>query len=104
MNEMVIQLLTFAVGFLLGVFFFGGLWWTLNSAVTSVQPAVLILGSLLVRMTVTLTGFYLVGSEHWERWLLCLLGFVLARIVVKSLIRAAVGSCVSGGRETNYAP
>jgi F1F0 ATPase subunit 2 len=104
MNEMLILVFAFAAGFSLGVFFFGGLWWTVNSAVTSEQPAFLFLGSLLVRMTITLTGFFLVGREHWERWLLCLLGFVLARIVVKSLIHASVESRVSGVPETHYAP
>jgi len=36
---------------------------------------------------VTLTGFYVVSGRHWERLLLCLLGFILARGVVRRLTR-----------------
>jgi F1F0 ATPase subunit 2 len=39
------------------------------------------LGSLLLRMGIALAGFYLVSGGHWEQLLLCLLGFVLARLV-----------------------
>ena len=54
------------------------------------QPALWFFGSLLLRMSITLAGFYFVGREDWERWLLCLLGFVLARLVVKWLTRPPV--------------
>ena len=36
-------------GALLGVFFFGGLWWTVQKGVASERPAFWFLGSLLVR-------------------------------------------------------
>ena len=55
---------------LLGAFFFGGLWWTVRRAISSDQPALWFFGSLLLRMGITLVGFYFVGQEHWERWLL----------------------------------
>jgi hypothetical protein len=38
-------------------------------------------------MSVTLTGFYFVSGGHWERLLLCLFGFVMARQVVQWLAR-----------------
>lgn len=104
MNELLFLALAFAAGLLLGVAYFGGLWWTVKRAVSSEQPALWFFGSLLVRMSITLTGFYFVGREHWERWLLCLLGFVLARIVVKSLTRPPVEHHNSRAPETSYAP
>ena len=39
----------FVAGALLGAFFFGGLWWTVQKGVTSEQPALWFLGSLLLR-------------------------------------------------------
>ncbi len=104
MVELLFLVSTFAAGLLLGMIFFGGLWWTVNRAVSSEQPALWFFGSLLVRMSLTLTGFYFVGREHWERWLLCLVGFVLARIVVKSLTRTPVEDRDSRAPETSYAP
>ena len=62
------------------------------------------LGSMLLRMSLTLTGFYFVGGENWERWLLCLIGFVLARLVVKWLTRPPVQHHNSRAPETSYAP
>jgi len=92
-----------AAGLLLGAFFFGGLWWTVIRGVSSPLPALWFLGSMLLRMSITLAGFYFVGRGDWQRWLLCLLGFVLARTVVKRLTRPAALHQNSRVPETNYA-
>jgi F1F0 ATPase subunit 2 len=93
-----------AASLLLGAFFFGGLWWTVIRGVSSPRPALWFLGSMLLRMSITLAGFYFVGREDWQRWLLCLLGFVLARLVVKRLTRPPVQRENSRAPETSYAP
>ena len=71
----------------LGAFFFGGLWWTLRRGLSSGRPALWHLASLLLRMAVTLLGFYAIGGGRWERLLACLLGFVMARMVVTRMTR-----------------
>lgn len=78
--------MTLAVGGVLGAFFFGGLWWTVQKGTVSRHPALWFLGSLVVRTTVVLVGFYYVSGRHWERMLACLLGFILARCVVTRLV------------------
>jgi F1F0 ATPase subunit 2 len=83
MNDSLFIAAALAAGALLGALFFGGLWWTVRLGLTSQRPAVWFLGSLLARMSVALTGFYLVGRENWERWLLCFVGFIAARFVVR---------------------
>jgi len=87
MNETSTLMLAWATGVLLGVVFFGGLWWTVRRGVSSPRPALWFFGSLLLRMGIALTGFYFVFGGHWERLLLCLLGFILARLVVMRLTR-----------------
>ena len=82
MNELLILMLSCLAGVALGAIFFGGLWWTIRKGLSSAWPALWFFGSLLLRMSLTLAGFYLVGAHHWERLLLCLLGFVLARLAV----------------------
>ena len=82
--------LALAAGVLLGAIFFGGLWWTVRKGVSSKRPALWFFGSLLLRMSIALAGFYFVRGGHWERLLLCLLGFVLARLVVTWLTRPPV--------------
>ncbi len=87
MNEPLGLASALVAGVLLGAFFFGGLWWTVRKGLSSKRAALWFLGSLLLRMSVTLTGFYVVSGRHWERLLLCLLGFILARGVVRWLTR-----------------
>jgi F1F0 ATPase subunit 2 len=41
----------------LGATFFGGLWWTVLHAASSRRPALWLVASFVVRMTVALTGF-----------------------------------------------
>jgi F1F0 ATPase subunit 2 len=69
-------------GVLLGVGFFGGLWWTVQRGILSAAPALWFLGSLLIRTAAVVGGFYLVSQGDWRRLLVCLLGFLLARFAV----------------------
>ena len=87
MNESVA--LALAAGAGLGAIFFGGLWWTVRKSLASRRPAYWLLGSLLLRMSIALTGFYFVGQGHWERLAACLIGFVAARLVAAWLARPA---------------
>ena len=85
MNETLTLVLALVTGVLLGVMFFGGLWWTVRKGVSSERPALWFLGSLLLRTIITLTGFYFVARGDWQSLLVCLLGFVIARPVVARL-------------------
>ena len=87
MTEFLILAVALAAGFLLGAFFFGGLWWTVRKGISSKRPAFLFLGSLLLRMSFVLVGFYFVGGGNWQRLLACLLGFIIGRFCVIRLTR-----------------
>jgi F1F0 ATPase subunit 2 len=89
MNEVFSSVLSLAAGVLLGAIFFGGLWWTVRRSLASGQPALWFLGSLLLRTSIALAGFYCIARGHWERLLVCLLGFVTARLIVTRLTRVA---------------
>ena len=69
-------------GAALGAVFFGGLWWTVQNALTAANPALRFLASLLLRTGIVLTGFYYVSGNGWLSLLLCLCGFIIARGVV----------------------
>ena len=75
----------FICGLPLGVFYFGGLWWTICRAVASNSPAVWFLGSLLFRTIVAMAAFYWVSQGDWRRALSCLFGFLMARIAIQRL-------------------
>jgi F1F0 ATPase subunit 2 len=90
-------------GVLLGAIFFGGLWWTVRKGVSSKQPALWFFGSLLLRTSIALAGFFFMARGHWERLLACLLGFVMARLLAMRLTRAAEKPTYRA-REASHAP
>ena len=104
MDEPAILVLAGGAGVLLGAVFFGGLWWTVGKGVSSRQPALWFFGSLLLRTSIALAGFYVVSGGHWERLLACLLGFVIARFIVTRLTRPPVEHHNSQAREAGHAP
>ena len=74
-------------GFLLGVGFFGGLWWTVQKGLTAKNPALWFFGSTLLRVSLVLGGFYLIARDDWRALLVGLLGFVIARMAVTRFTR-----------------
>jgi F1F0 ATPase subunit 2 len=103
MNDPLLLALPLAGGVVLGAIFFGGLWWTVNRSMTSKHPALWVAVSAPLRTSVALFGFYLVGRDHWQRLALCLVGFVLARLVVTRLARASGTRSSSAAQGTSHA-
>jgi len=103
MNETLTIASALATGVWLGAFFFGGLWWTIRKSVASKHPALWFFCSLLLRMSITLAGFYFITRGHWERILLCLLGFVIARFIVMRLTRSLGENKIRPAQETSHA-
>jgi F1F0 ATPase subunit 2 len=87
MNEAVMLVLAGIAGAVLGVIFFGGLWWTVRKGLSSRRPSLWFFGSLLLRTAIVLAGFYLISDGRWERLLACLLGFFIARFIVTLRLR-----------------
>ncbi|MEO5958539.1 MAG: ATP synthase subunit I [Opitutaceae bacterium] len=104
MNEPLMLVVAGAVGLVLGAVFFGGLWWTVRKGVSSPRPVLWFVGSMLLRTGIVLAGFYFVGGGQWQRLLVCLLGFVIARFLVVRLTRAPVKHPNSHAKEARHAP
>ncbi len=115
MNDMLAStfdlLLAGAAGGLLGLLFFGGLWWTLRRAFASPRPALWIGSSLLLRIVCVAAGFVVVAAGDWRRMLSCLLGFWVARWLIirltARLAQPAGASCIAaqhGGGEATTGP
>lgn len=104
MSEMPILIMSGAAGLGLGVFFFAGLWWTIRRGGSAQRPALLFLGSLLLRMGIVLTGFYLVSDGDWQRLLVCLLGFVIGRSILTRFAGPPLERLPPAAKETGHAP
>jgi F1F0 ATPase subunit 2 len=87
MNSTLVLAIALLSGTLLGVIFFGGLWWTVRRGLLSPVAALWFSASSLIRIAAAAGGFYVVSHGEWQRLLACLLGFFVARIVVMQVSR-----------------
>ena len=68
-------------GFVLGVGYFAGLWWTVRSVARGDGSAGWLVISFAVRAALLLAGFWIITWGTADRLLACLIGFILARQV-----------------------
>ncbi|MGF1478528.1 MAG: ATP synthase subunit I [Cyanophyceae cyanobacterium] len=74
--------IAFAIGVSIGLFYFGGLWFTVQRLLATQHPFRWLLGSFCLRLSVSLLVFYLIikGAEQQITSLLfCVFGFLLVR-------------------------
>lgn len=69
-------------GIVIGVFFFGGLQWTLRNYLNSSYAGIFLTISMLIRMGFAVVGFYFVGQGEWRQILVCLVGFLISRTLI----------------------
>ena len=103
MNETFSLVLAWMAGGILGLFFYGGLWWTISKGISSSQPALWFFGSMLLRMSITLAGFYWFSAGRWERLVACLLGLITARAVVTWFTRPTTANQIGEAKEVGHA-
>lgn len=82
MNEWLNLLFPFVAGIGLGFLFFGGLLVTVTRGIASRRPALWFFTSMLLRTALVLAGFYWVGKGQFVDLLVCLAGFIVARVVI----------------------
>lgn len=99
MHDYLMITIALPAGVLLGLFFFGGLWWTVRRAVKSGNPALWFAASMLLRTAGTLAGFYFLCGGDWRRFAACLAGFIFAR----GILTRAAGSARED-KEAAHAP
>jgi F1F0 ATPase subunit 2 len=89
MNDAPMAILSVLAGTGAGIFFFGGLWWTVRRVAASPRPAVLVMASMMGRTFLTIAVFYFASGGQWQRLLFCLAGFIAARVFITRLLPKA---------------
>lgn len=70
-------------GAVLGSIYFGSMWWVLLHLPRSRRPALLFVLSLIIRLSLLLSGFYLIlQGGHLDRLLAAIFGFILVRVLL----------------------
>ena len=87
MNDALMLVVAFVIGAAIGTWFYLGLWWTIRRGMASAQPALWFSASLALRLGVALAALFAIGRGSWPRLALCLLGMVIARLVVTWMTR-----------------
>jgi len=87
MNDLAMTISVLLGGSSLGFLFFGGLWFTSKKMLTSKKPVLWYLGSLFIRVGLTLLGFYYIGQNDFKYMMICLLGFISTRFIVIRLTK-----------------
>lgn len=84
-------------GALLGLFFFGTLWATVQRLAGSGHPATLMVTSFVLRVSVLMAGLMLITAGDWLRLLAALAGVLVARWILIRRVRPVrqVGARVS---------
>lgn len=81
-DNFILLFLAFLWGTVLGLFYFGGLWLTLKTVLGKRRPGRWLAISVVARLAVVLSGFWIILRQGPTAFFLTLAGFFLVRIVL----------------------
>lgn len=76
-----IALAVFA-GAILGLIYYGGLWWTVRRLQTTQQTGLLFAASFVIRTVAVIAGFLLVSRGDWLLIVVALVPFIVVRLIL----------------------
>ncbi len=82
MNNIAELILNVVEGFLLGGFFYLGLYWTVKKGLTSKHPGLLFAFSFFIRTAILLSGILIIAKGVFIHLLACTFGIILSRVIV----------------------
>lgn len=71
-----------AAGIVLGLVYYGGLWWTVRRLQVTKHPGLLFTASFLVRTAIVLVGLFAVSGGDWFLISISLVLFIVVRMVL----------------------
>ncbi len=74
-------------GVVLGLFFYGGLWYSVSHLADSRHAILLAVGSFWIRVLAVLAGFLFLMESRWEYALILMAGFTMGRLIVSMLLK-----------------
>ncbi len=89
MNPVLLLLISFLGGTLLGVFYFNSLWKTVKKLTGEGKQGMFMITGYFIRTGIVFAGFYIIMSGRWERIVAALAGFILAREIMKRVFGTA---------------
>lgn len=93
MGTAAIIFISVITGIILGILYFGGLWYTVDHFIGSRKHSPLfVLFSFLLRTATAVAGFYMLLklTGEWQSLAIALAGFVISRIIISRLVNKKV--------------
>lgn len=88
------MLKVFITGIGFGIIFFGGLQYTVKYITKVRNPALLMSGSLIIRMAVLVFGFYYIRDGSYLNMPVALMGVILVRVIMTRLSKRQGASMI----------
>ncbi|WP_028321103.1 ATP synthase subunit I [Desulfatiglans anilini] len=85
-------------GWVVGFFYFGGLYWTLRRLPRRSSPKIFLGLSYVIRVSVALMAFWLVLRRSFIGFLVTFVGFFIARFLVSRWVYTAIGKKSHGNQ------
>lgn len=85
MSEIMELLLFLVAGIVLGIIFFGGLWLTVKKGLRAKNSGLIFTVSFAIRMAIMLVSLYYIAQFGWKNVLACLVGLLIARVLLVRL-------------------
>jgi len=90
-------MINFLIGVILGIIFFGGLYWTIQKLTEVKRPGLLMICSLIFRMAVLLSVLFYVSKSGYMGILYAMLGMFLVRVIMTFKIEETTEKQKKGG-------
>ncbi len=90
----------FLVGLALGVAYFGGLWLVVRRLPALAAPALWLVISAALRLSLILVGIYLVMDGRWERLAAAVAGLLVVRTAALGAARRGLGRPACAPKES----
>ena len=76
------MVISFLIGLLLGILYFGGLYYSTKKFNKVKRPALFMILSFIIRMGILLIGFYYLAKIDYRNVLIGLVGVILVRVIM----------------------
>lgn len=90
MQDSFIYIVAFVAGVLTGLFYFLGLWMTLQALSKTNRPAAVLMVSFFGRSSLVVCTFFVAAGGKWHRLLPVLAGFIFSRTLITRKIKSGI--------------
>lgn len=90
-------MITFIVGLILGVVYFGGLYLSVQMINTAKHPSLIMVLSFAIRMIILVTAFFFIAKNGIKHILLALVAVMLVRLVMTLKLKDQTANSVKKG-------